>query len=127
MQIALAGGLDFLLLGIGRTGHVGFNEPGSHLNSGTRSITLDYITRVDAAPDFLGINNVPRKAITMGIDTISKAKRIVLLGWGINKAGIIKKTIEGEISSKVPATYLQKHRNTTFVLDIQAACRINTR
>ncbi len=111
------GGLDFQLLGIGRTGHVGFNEPGSHRNSGTRVITLDHITRVDAAPAFLGIDNVPRKAITMGISTVMNAKRIVLLGWGQNKADIIKKTVEGEISSHVPATYLQEHKNCTFVLD----------
>ena len=83
------GGLDFQLLGIGRTGHVGFNEPGSHYNSGTRVITLDHITRVDAASSFLGIDNVPRKAITMGISTLRSAKRIVLLGWGQNKAAII--------------------------------------
>ncbi len=124
LKIKQAGGLDLQLLGIGRTGHVGFNEPGSHLNSGTRSITLDHITRVDAAPAFLGIDNVPRKAITMGIGTIRKAKRIVLLAWGINKAGIIKKTIEGKISSDVPATYLQNHNNTTFVLDNEAAAEL---
>jgi len=81
MKIKYYGGLDFQLLGIGRTGHIGFNEPGSHINSGTRSITLDHITRVDAAPTFLGIDNVPRKAITMGIGTVRNAKRIVLLGW----------------------------------------------
>jgi len=124
-----AGGLDFQLLGIGRTGHIGFNEPGSHANSGTRSITLDHITREDAASSFLGINNVPRRAITMGIGTIKKAKRIVLLAWGENKASIIKETIEGEISSQVPATYLQSHSNTTFVLDKEASSeltRINT-
>ncbi|HDZ03996.1 hypothetical protein LCGC14_0132600 [marine sediment metagenome] len=118
------GGLDFQLLGIGRTGHVGFNEPGSHFNSGTRVITLDHITRVDAAPSFLGIDNVPRKAITMGISTVRKAKRIVLLGWGQNKANIIKKTIEGEISSHVPATYLQQHDNCTFVLDTGAGSEL---
>ncbi len=123
-QINQAGGLDFQLLGIGRTGHVGFNEPGSHYNSGTRSITLDYITRADAGPDFLGINNVPRKAVTMGIGTIRKAKRIVLLAWGINKASVVKKTIEGDISSQVPATYLQNHNNTTFILDSQAASEL---
>ncbi len=118
------GGLDFQLLGIGRTGHIGFNEPGSHYNSGTRVITLDHITRVDAAPAFLGIDNVPRKAITMGIATVRKAKRIVLLGWGQNKADIIKKTIEGEISSQVPATYLQNHNNCTFVLDTGAGSEL---
>ncbi|MFB9075856.1 glucosamine-6-phosphate deaminase [Flavobacterium procerum] len=124
MKIKSYGGLDFQLLGIGRTGHIGFNEPGSHVNSGTRSITLDHLTRVDAASSFLGIDNVPRKAITMGIGTVRNAKRIVLLGWGISKAGIIKKTIEGEISSRVPATYLQEHQNTTFVLDTEASSEL---
>ncbi len=123
-EILKAGGLDFQLLGIGRTGHIGFNEPGSHSNSGTRSITLNHITRADAAQSFLGINNVPRRAITMGIGTIKKAKRIVLLAWGENKASIIKETIEGEISSQVPATYLQIHTNTTFVLDKEASSEL---
>lgn len=120
-KIEAAGGLDFQLLGIGRTGHIGFNEPGSHYNSGTRSITLDYITRVDAAPAFLGIDNVPRKAITMGIGTVMSAKRIILLAWGGNKAEIVQKTIEGTITSEVPATYLQNHGNTTFLLDEEAS------
>nr|WP_294929004.1 glucosamine-6-phosphate deaminase [uncultured Flavobacterium sp.] len=124
MKIKSYGGLDFQLLGIGRTGHIGFNEPGSHVNSGTRSITLDHLTRIDAASSFLGIDNVPRKAITMGIGTVKTAKRIVLLGWGISKAEIIKKTIEGEISSRVPATYLQQHSNTTFVLDTEASSEL---
>ncbi|PIE49273.1 MAG: glucosamine-6-phosphate deaminase [Flavobacteriales bacterium] len=119
-----AGGLDFQLLGIGRTGHIGFNEPGSHYNSGTRSITLDYVTRADAAPAFLGINNVPRKAITMGISTIRKAKRIVLLAWGINKAAVIKKAIEGPVTSQIPSSYLQRHSNTTFVLDTEASSEL---
>ena len=126
MKIKKVGGLDFQLLGIGRTGHIGFNEPGSHLNSGTRIITLDHITRVDAAPAFLGIENVPRKAITMGIGTVKSAKRIVLLAWGANKGEIIKETIEGEISAQVPATYLQEHNNTTFVIDEEAASRTYT-
>ena len=124
MKIKSYGGLDFQLLGIGRTGHIGFNEPGSHVNSGTRSITLDHLTRIDAASSFLGIDNVPRKAITMGIGTVKTAKRIVLLGWGISKAEIIKKTIEGEISPRVPATYLQQHSNTTFVLDTEASSEL---
>lgn len=122
--IKKAGGIDFQLLGIGRTGHIGFNEPGSHYNSATRVITLDHITRVDAAHAFLGIDNVPRKAITMGISTVRSAKRIVLLGWGQNKADIIKKTVEGEISSEVPATYLQQHNNCTFVLDTGAGSEL---
>ena len=124
MKIKAVGGLDFQLLGIGRTGHIGFNEPGSHLNSGTRNITLDHITRVDAAPAFLGIDNVPRKAITMGIGTVLSAKRIVLLGWGANKAEILKETIEGEITSEVPATYLQHHNNTTFIIDEGASSEL---
>ena len=124
MKIKDAGGLDFQLLGIGRTGHIGFNEPGSHLNSGTRIITLNHITRIDAAPSFLGIENVPRKAITMGIGTVRDAKRIVLLAWGSNKSEIIKETIEGEISTTVPATYLQQHNNTTFVMDEDASSEL---
>ncbi|MDO6819693.1 glucosamine-6-phosphate deaminase [Zobellia sp. 1_MG-2023] len=123
-KIKKNGGLDFQLLGIGRTGHIGFNEPGSHYNSGTRVITLDHITLVDAGPAFLGIDNVPRKAITMGIATVMSAKRIVLLGWGENKASIIKKTVEGEVSSQVPATYLQNHKNCTFVLDTGAGSQL---
>jgi len=118
------GGIDFQLLGIGRSGHIGFNEPGSHINSRTRLITLAHITRVDAAPTFHGLNNVPRKAITMGISTILKARRIVLLAWSKKKADIIKKTVEGEVTSDVPATYLQLHDNTTFVLDEEAASKL---
>jgi len=123
-KIKEAGGLDFQLLGIGRTGHIGFNEPGSHVNSGTRIVTLNHVTRLDAAPAFLGIDNVPRKAITMGIGTSKSARRIVLLGWGIGKSEILKKTIEGEITSQVPATYLQDHDNTTFVIDEAASSEL---
>jgi glucosamine-6-phosphate deaminase len=124
MKIKKAGGLDFQLLGIGRTGHVGFNEPGSHINSGTRIITLDYITKVDASSDFNGLENVPKRAITMGVSTILRSKRIVLMAWGQNKSAIIKRTIQGEISSEVPATFLQNHSNTTFVLDQSAASEL---
>ena len=128
-KIKSLGGIDFQLLGIGRTGHIGFNEPGSHFNSTTRIVTLDHVTRVDASASFLGLENVPKKAITMGVATVFDAKRIVLLAWGENKAAIIKETIEGEITSKKPATYLQNHSQTTFVLDHEAASmltRINT-
>ncbi|MDY8134165.1 glucosamine-6-phosphate deaminase [Aquimarina sp. 2201CG5-10] len=123
-KIEKVGGLDFQLLGIGRTGHIGFNEPGSHYNSRTRIITLDHITRVDAASSFLGIEYVPRRAITMGIATVSAARRVVLLGWGEHKAEIIKKTIEEKLSPHVPATYLQNHQNTTFILDIKAGSEL---
>jgi glucosamine-6-phosphate deaminase len=77
-----AGGLDYQILGIGRTGHVGFNEPGSPRDSRTRLITLDRVTRLDAASDFFGEWNVPRKAITMGVETILSARKVVLLAWG---------------------------------------------
>jgi glucosamine-6-phosphate deaminase len=123
-KIKEAGGIDFQLLGIGRTGHIGFNEPGSHANSGTRVITLDHLTRMDAAPAFLGIDNVPRKAITMGIATVRSARRIILLAWGSNKSDIVKETIEGDISSQVPATYLQEHDNCTFILDQAASSEL---
>lgn len=123
-KIKEAGGIDIQLLGIGRTGHIGFNEPGSHRNSVTRMITLDHMTRVDAAPAFHGISNVPKKAITMGINTVLNAERIILMAWGQNKADVIKNTIEGEVSSSVPATYLQSHNNSTFVLDTGAASEL---
>ncbi len=124
LKIKSVGGLDFQLLGIGRTGHIGFNEPGSHYNSGTRVITLDHITREDAASAFLGIDNVPKKAITMGINTIKHARRIVLLAWGLNKAKVVQKTIEGNVTSQIPATYLQEHKNTTFILDEEASSEL---
>jgi glucosamine-6-phosphate deaminase len=124
LKIKDSGGLDFQLLGIGRTGHVGFNEPGSHVNSGTRLITLDHITKVDASSDFNGISNVPKRAITMGVSTILRSKRIVLLAWGQNKADIIKRTVQGDISAEIPATFLQYHDNTTFVLDQSAASEL---
>jgi glucosamine-6-phosphate deaminase len=120
-KIEDAGGLDIQILGIGRTGHIGFNEPGSAPNSGTRLVTLDDLTRKDAARDFGGKSFVPTKAITMGIGTIFKAKEIVLMAWNGKKASIIKKAVEGEISSEVPATFLQLSDNVEFILDEDAA------
>ncbi|WP_199120852.1 glucosamine-6-phosphate deaminase, partial [Pedobacter sp. ASV28] len=128
-KIESVGGLDIQILGIGRTGHIGFNEPGSAPNSGTRLVTLDDLTRRDAARDFGGKSNVPTKAITMGIGTIFKAKEIILMAWNRKKASIIKKAVEGEISSEVPATYLQLSDNVEFILDQDAASgltRFNT-
>jgi glucosamine-6-phosphate deaminase len=119
--IASLGGIDFQLLGIGRTGHIGFNEPGSNYNSLTRIVHLNYITRNDARKAFYGIENVPTTAITMGINTIRKSKRIVLLAWGQNKSNVIKDAIEGEVDSNLPASFLQKHKNVTFVLDNTSA------
>ncbi|MGB1448339.1 MAG: glucosamine-6-phosphate deaminase [Flavobacteriaceae bacterium] len=115
------GGIDFQLLGIGRTGHIGFNEPGSHINSQTRLIHLDPITREDAANDFNGIINVPKKAITIGIKTILSAKRIVLVGWGNKKASIVAQVIEGNVNNQHPASYLQTHHNCSIVLDQEAS------
>ncbi|MBV2228597.1 MULTISPECIES: glucosamine-6-phosphate deaminase [Sphingobacterium] len=120
-KISSLGGLDIQLLGIGRTGHIGFNEPGSAPNSGTRLVTLDDLTRRDASRDFGGKENVPTKAITMGVGTIFKAKEIVLMAWNEKKAEIVKKAVEGEISSDIPATYLQMSDHVEFVLDEDAA------
>jgi glucosamine-6-phosphate deaminase len=124
-KISALGGLDLQILGIGRTGHIGFNEPGSAPNSGTRLVSLDDLTRNDAAHDFGGKANVPSKAITMGIGTIFKAREIILMAWGTKKADIIKKAVEGEISSDVPTTYLQLSENVEFIIDTDAASKIN--
>ncbi|MEO6546479.1 MAG: glucosamine-6-phosphate deaminase [Ferruginibacter sp.] len=118
------GGIDFQLLGIGRNGHIGFNEPGSHVGSATRLITLDNLTRFDATYEFGSLANVPRKAITMGVGTILKAKRIVLLAWGEKKASIIKQAVEGPVTEFVPASYLQGHPNVEFVLDESCAAEL---
>lgn len=120
-RIQDAGGLDFQLLGIGRTGHIGFNEPGSDKNSRTRLITLDQVTRTDAASDFFGAENVPRRAITMGVGTILEAKRILILAFGEGKAPIVARTVEGEPSPSVPATFLQGQDNVEFLLNRSAA------
>ena len=123
-KISQYGGLDFQLLGIGRTGHIGFNEPGSSNQSLTRLITLDHLTRVDASGDFHGIDKVPKRAITMGINTIKKARRIILLAWGYKKADIVKETVEGKVSSVIPATFLQEQQNTTILLDEEASAEL---
>ncbi|MEO0333549.1 MAG: glucosamine-6-phosphate deaminase, partial [Bacteroidota bacterium] len=123
-KISQYGGLDFQLLGIGRTGHIGFNEPGSSNQSLTRLITLDHLTRVDASGDFHGIDKVPKRAITMGINTIKKARRIILLAWGYKKADIVKETVEGEVSSAIPATFLQEQPNASILLDEEASAEL---
>lgn len=118
------GGLDFQLLGIGRTGHIGFNEPGSPRDSRTRLITLDRVTRMDASSDFFGEWNVPRKALTMGVGTILSAKRVVLLAFGEHKAPVIKRAVEGEITNVVAASFLQDHIGARIVLDPAAAAEL---
>lgn len=119
--IVQAGGIDLQILGIGRTGHIGFNEPGSFLHSKTRKVYLNDLTIKDAIKDFGRRDLVPTKAITMGVGTIMQARRVILLAWGEKKAPIIKATVEGKVSDSVPATFLQMHPNVQFVIDNEAA------
>jgi glucosamine-6-phosphate deaminase len=121
LRIRRAGGIDLQVLGIGRTGHIGFNEPGSTRTSRTRLVTLDPVTRRDAAADFYGIENVPYQAITMGVGTILEARRIVIMAFGEHKADIVAKAIEGEPTEAITASYLQRHPDVTFILDEAAA------
>lgn len=123
-RIAGAGGIDLQILGIGRTGHIGFNEPGSSADSITRMITLDRVTRQDAAADFMGVANVPRSAITMGVGTILEAKRLVLMAWGANKAAIVREAVEGGVTDQISASFLQDHPNATFLIDEAAASHL---
>ena len=119
-----ADGIDFQILGIGRSGHIGFNEPGSSSSSRTELITLDTVTRRDAAADFFGEANVPVEAITMGIATILASRRIALVATGEHKSEIVKRAVEGEISPDVSATYLQQHSAATVYLDPPAAAEL---
>jgi glucosamine-6-phosphate deaminase len=122
--IAEAGGIDFQILGIGKTGHVGFNEPGSSPASRTRLVTLDTLTRKDAAADFFGEENVPREAITMGVASILDAREIALLATGEHKAAIVQRAVEGDVSHDVAATFLQRHPSVTVYLDLAAAAEL---
>ena len=122
--IAEASGIDFQLLGVGKSGHIGFNEPGSPSDSRTRLVTLDTITRRDAAGDFFGEDNVPREAITMGVATIREAREIALIATGEHKAEIVQRAVEGEVSQDVAATYLQAHPSATIYLDLAAAAEL---
>ncbi len=120
-EINRVGGIDIQILGVGRTGHIGFNEPGSGRSSRTRMITLDRLTRRDAASDFFSEENVPRRAITMGVGTILEAKQIYLLAFGEGKAAVIKKAVEEDISTIIAASFLQEHRNARIILDVAAS------
>lgn len=115
------GGIDIQLLGIGRTGHIGFNEPGSWENSPTRLVRLDSLTRRDAVKDFQREELVPYRALTMGIGTILKARAIYLMAWGSYKAAFVQEAAEGPVNAGVPVTYLQKHPNTKVYVDLAAA------
>ncbi|PSL31796.1 glucosamine-6-phosphate deaminase [Chitinophaga ginsengisoli] len=120
-RIEAAGGIDLQILGIGTNGHIGFNEPGSTLTSHTRLVTLDNATRQANAFEFANMSQVPRLAITMGLSTIFKAKRIILLAWGTHKAKIVRRSVEGHSTDQVPASLLQQHPDCKFVIDEQAA------
>ena len=120
-RIRAAGGIDIQILGIGRTGHIGFNEPGSPKNSRTRMITLDSITRRDAAAGFFGEENVPNQAITMGVASIMDARRVFLMAFGEHKAHCVTKAIELPPSEAVSASFLQEHPDAIFLLDPAAA------
>ncbi|MES1259907.1 MAG: glucosamine-6-phosphate deaminase, partial [Gemmatimonadota bacterium] len=122
--IRAAGGIDLQLLGIGKSGHIGFNEPGSGAESRTRTIRLDPMTRRDAAADFFGEQNVPRQAITMGVATILEAREICLLATGEHKSGIVRRAVEGGVDHAVAATFLQRHPNATFYCDAAAAAEL---
>jgi glucosamine-6-phosphate deaminase len=122
--IADAGGIDFQILGIGKTGHIGFNEPGSGADSRTRPVTLDAITRRDAAADFFGEEFVPREAITMGVATILDAHEIAILATGEHKSTIVRRAVEGDIDVEVAATFLQRHPDTTFYVDRAAGAEL---
>lgn len=123
-QIKKRGGIDLQILGIGRDGHIGFNEPGSAFNSRTRVISLDPVTVQDNSRFFNSISEVPRKALTMGLATIMEAREILFLANGEHKAEIVARALEGSITTKVPASILQKHPCVTVILDQEAAMQI---
>ena len=123
-KIRRSGGIDLQVLGVGRTGHIGFNEPGSTRHSRTRLVTLDPVTRRDAGGDFYGEENVPQQALTMGVGTILEARKIVILAFGEHKAPIVHRAVEGEMTDAIAASFLQKHSDTTFILDHAAASNL---
>ncbi|MDR2843065.1 MAG: glucosamine-6-phosphate deaminase [Candidatus Symbiothrix sp.] len=118
------GGIDLQLLGLDSRGQIGANEPGSSFNSETRLITMDYSTRMGAASNFFGEENVPNYCITMGLKTIMQAKRVILMAWGEGKARIIKKVVEGEVTEMTPASVLQKHSRVQVILDSASAAEL---
>ncbi len=118
------GGIDIQILGIGRTGHIGFNEPGSWETSVTRLVKLDNLTRRDAIKDFPSSADVPLRAITMGMKTILSARTIYIMAWGAHKADIVREVVEGEITNVRPASFLQNHENVKFLVDKGAASEL---
>lgn len=126
-QIAAAGGIDLLLLGIGANGHIGFNEPGSDFASRTHEVRLDETTRIANASNFPDPASVPERAITMGIATILEARRILLVAKGPEKAAAIAAAIEGPIAAACPASALRLHDNVVILCDEPAAAALTTR
>ncbi|MDB6057376.1 MAG: Glucosamine-6-phosphate deaminase 1 [Verrucomicrobiales bacterium] len=122
--IARNGGIDLQLLGVGKAGHIGFNEPLSALRSRTRVKALTPTTREQNATMFGGPDKVPRRAITMGVGTILECRKCILMATGKNKAEIIAKSVEGPITSMISATALQLHRKCTVVVDEDAASKL---
>ena len=120
-RIESFGGLDAVLLGIGRVGNIGFNEPGSRLNSTTRLILLDNDSRNEASKMFGSIESTPISSITMGVSTILAAKKIYLMAWGEDKAKMVKECVEGAVTDTIPASFLQTHNNAHVVIDLSAA------
>eukprot|EP00761_Pharyngomonas_kirbyi_P010383 gb/GECH01010403.1/.p1 GENE.gb/GECH01010403.1/~~gb/GECH01010403.1/.p1 ORF type:complete len:635 (+),score=154.96 gb/GECH01010403.1/:1-1905(+) len=120
-KISEFGGIDLSLLGIGRDGHIGFNEPGSRRDSRTRLVVLDEVTMNDAASEFFGKENVKTEAITMGVQTILSAREVLLLATGENKSHIVQQTVENGVTSDRPASFLQEHAHASFYVDRAAA------
>lgn len=118
------GGIDIMLLGIGRSGNIATNEPGSTLTSTSRIILVDEVSRKEMALSFGNNESVPPCSITMGIATILKAKKIFLVAWGEEKAEMIQKTVEENITDTIPASFLQTHNNVHVVIDLSAASRL---
>lgn len=123
-RIEDAGGIDYILLGVGQASNIGFNSPGSTASVRTRLVLLDSDSRKEASKTFQSIENVPASVITMGISTILKSRNIILMAWGEDKSHIIKETVEGKISDAAPATYLQNHTNAKVVIDLSAAYQL---
>lgn len=123
-QIQRYGGLDIALLGIGRSGNIAANEPGSVITSRSRLILIDSVSREEMTMSFGGQEPVPPCSITMGISTILSARHIFLTAWGDDKADIIQKTVEGPITEDIPASFLQTHNDTHVVIDLAAAAKL---
>ena len=122
-RIQTFGGLDMVIMGIGREGNIGMNEPGSHASSTTRLFLIDATSRSEAAHN-IGVDNLPPCSITMGINTIMGARKVYMLAWGEDKADIIRSAVEDKVSDTLPASYLQLHANTSVCVDLAAAAHL---